>query len=55
MLDVEDLTHGYKGRRLFNHANLHVEKGERIAFIGGFLLAYAMCDERETGGVEFAK
>ncbi|KAK9809695.1 hypothetical protein WJX73_005997 [Symbiochloris irregularis] len=34
VLDVTDLTHGYKETRLFNHATLKVEKGERIAFIG---------------------
>ena len=34
VLDIQDLTHGYKERRLFNEASLHVEKGERIAFIG---------------------
>lgn len=34
VLDIHDLTHGYKGRRLFDKAELHVEKGERVAFIG---------------------
>lgn len=34
VLSIENLTHGYKERRLFNEANLHVEKGQRIAFIG---------------------
>lgn len=31
---VEDLTHGYEGRILFNEASIGIERGDRIALIG---------------------
>ena len=34
MLSVKDLTHGYQDRRLFDHANMELEKGERVAIMG---------------------
>ncbi|GMH44160.1 hypothetical protein BSKO_12094 [Bryopsis sp. KO-2023] len=34
VLTIEDLTHGYGDRRLFDHVDLIVEKGERVAVIG---------------------
>lgn len=34
VLTVEDLTHGYPTRPLFENVNLAVEKGDRVAIIG---------------------
>lgn len=34
VLDIQDLTHGYQGRALFKHAQLELEKGDRVAIVG---------------------
>ena len=34
VLSVKDLSHGYQDRRLFDHANMELEKGERVAIMG---------------------
>lgn len=34
VLEIDDLTHGYQDRTLFKHAQLELEKGDRVAIIG---------------------
>lgn len=34
VLSIDDLTHGYGDKKLFEHCDLFVQKGERIAIIG---------------------
>ena len=34
VLSVQDLTHGYQDRTLFDHTNMELEKGERVAIMG---------------------
>ena len=35
VLTIQKLTHGYQNKTLFKEASLDIEKGERVAFIGG--------------------
>lgn len=56
VLSIENLTHGYSNRQLFNNANLEIVKGERLAIIGpngcgkSTLLRLIMGRERPLAG-----
>lgn len=57
VLSIEDLTHGYSSRMLFQDAELIIERGERIAIIGpngcgkSTLLRLIMGQEKPIAGV----
>ena len=34
-VSINQLTHGYQDRALFNNVSLEIERDERVAFIGG--------------------
>ena len=36
-VSINQLTHGYQDRALFNNVSLEIERDERVAFIGGLL------------------
>ena len=38
VLRIQGLTHGYQDRKLFDEADLHIEKGERVAVMGAWPL-----------------
>lgn len=43
MLSIQQLTHGYGDRGLFDNTDIEIEKGERVAIIGGSNLICFFC------------